>query len=308
MAWIELHQTLPTNKKTIRLKNLLRIKVPQAVGHLCILWLWALDNAPDGDLSGFTADEIAEFAQWPGKSPEEFLGALISAGFVDENMRIHDWQNYAGKLVEKRKSDAERKRAYRTNRTGHPLDVQRTSPGHPRDGAGNSTVPNSTIHNSTVPDIESPPISPSEDAPACAGDGVVIPKEPAQTPESKPKRKNPSSLTKAQETRFNRFWAAYPKKVSIGDAEKAWAKISPDDALTERIIEAVETAKEKDSRFRERRFTPHPATWLNRRDWENQYDGPEPPPPQHCPGFGGRPNTLGILEAMLTEGGDQIDA
>jgi len=255
MAWIELHQTLPTNKKTIRLKNLLRIKVPQAVGHLCILWLWALDNAPDGDLSGFTADEIAEFAQWPGKSPEEFLGALISAGFVDEDMRIHDWHSYAGKLVEKRKSDAERKRASRTSRTGRPADIPRTDAGHPRDGAGNSTVPNSTVPNSTEPNKgDIPPLPPMGDGPASPGDGET-PKEPK--PEPKPKRRKPSTLPKAQEVRFNRFWDAYPRKESIGDAEKAWAKIAPDDALTDRIIEAVKVAQKCDYRFREKRtFAP----------------------------------------------------
>ena len=55
MAWMELHQSLPQNKKTLRLKRLLKIRTPQAVGHLCMLWLWAIDNAPDGDLTPFGA-------------------------------------------------------------------------------------------------------------------------------------------------------------------------------------------------------------------------------------------------------------
>lgn len=67
-----------------------------------------------------------------------------------------------------------------------------------------------------------------------------------------------------------------------------------------------ETAKRCDTRFRETRYTPHPASWLNSKSWENQYDGPEdypPPPPPRGPG--GRPDTLGVLEAMLgEEGGD----
>ena len=72
------------------------------------------------------------------------------------------------------------------------------------------------------------------------------------------------------------------------------------------IFAAVETAKRCDTRFRETRYTPHPASWLNSKSWENQYDGPEdypPPPPPRGPG--GRPDTLGVLEAMLgEEGGD----
>jgi len=113
VAWIELHQTLPANKKTMRLKKLLRIKTPQAVGHLCILWLWALDNAPNGDLSGFSADEIAEVSQWTGKNPDDFLSALTESGFVDGDLHLHDWYSYAGKLVDKRERNTERMRPAR---------------------------------------------------------------------------------------------------------------------------------------------------------------------------------------------------
>lgn len=121
----------------------------------------------------------------------------------------------------------------------------------------------------------------------------------------KPRRRKPSTLNKAQEARFNSFWAVYPRKVSIGDAEKAWAKIEPDEELTERIINAVETAKALDSRFRETRFTPHPASWLNGREWENQYSGPEEAAPQARPRAGEKPNTLEVLGKMLSEeGGD----
>lgn len=101
MAWIELHQTLPKNKKILRLKRILKIKTPQAIGHVCLLWLWALDNAPDGDLSGFSADDIAEICEFT-KNSQLFLESLIEAGFVDDNLRIHDWDEYIGRLLEKR--------------------------------------------------------------------------------------------------------------------------------------------------------------------------------------------------------------
>ncbi len=85
------------------------------------------------------------------------------------------------------------------------------------------------------------------------------------------KTKRESLLTKTQETRFIRFWETYPRKVSKANAEKAWAKINPDDELTEKIISAIGTAKRLDERFRETRFTPHPASWLNARSWENEF-------------------------------------
>lgn len=123
MAWIELHQTLPTNRKTMRLKRLLKIKTPQAIGHMCMLWLWAIDNAPDGDLSPFGADEIAEAGGYTGKDPHAFVDALVGAGFVDDDgtsLMIHEWYDYVGNLVDKRAitkaQNRERAQRYRDKR------------------------------------------------------------------------------------------------------------------------------------------------------------------------------------------------
>ncbi len=88
---------------------------------------------------------------------------------------------------------------------------------------------------------------------------------------NKTTKKRESLLTKTQETRFSRFWEAYPRKVSKANAEKAWAKINPDDELTEKIISAIGTAKRLDERFRETKFIPYPASWLNSQSWENEF-------------------------------------
>lgn len=89
--------------------------------------------------------------------------------------------------------------------------------------------------------------------------------------EGKPKRA--SCLTADQMELFERFYAIYPKKVDRATAERAWNKIEPkpDEESTERIIKAVETAKKFDSRFRERQFTPNPASWLNAKGYLNEY-------------------------------------
>ena len=89
MAWIEVHQTLPGHRKIKALKRELKIKTPQAVGHMVMLWLWAVDNAPDGDLSRIDPDDIAEAAEWP-KDGRAFVDAMIRAGFLDGDMRIRD--------------------------------------------------------------------------------------------------------------------------------------------------------------------------------------------------------------------------
>ena len=168
MAWIELHQTLPTNRKTMRFKRLLKIKTPQAVGHMCMLWLWAIDNAPDGDLSPFGADEIAEAGGYTGKDPHAFVDALVGAGFVDDDgtsLMIHEWYDYVGNLVDKRAitkaQNRERAQRYRDKRKQMTVtesvterdDVTQRNADVTRDGSERAALRNADVTTlySTVP-------------------------------------------------------------------------------------------------------------------------------------------------------------
>jgi hypothetical protein len=112
MAWIELHQTLPRHPKLARLANRLRIPRAQAAGHLTFLWLWALDYCPTGDLSALEPAEISAAADFGGDA-ELFAKSLKEAGWIDEDGCIHDWHEYAGRLVDERVQSKERMRAYR---------------------------------------------------------------------------------------------------------------------------------------------------------------------------------------------------
>ena len=151
MAWIELHQALRDHRKTMDLAAELDIIEPYAMGHLSCLWLWALDNAPDGVLRTCSARIIARASGYPN-SADTFVNALEKTGFLerddDGNLIIHDWMDYAGKLIERREANAERMRTARAikpkERATH---VQRTIKA--RAGA---TVPNPTEPNPTEPD------------------------------------------------------------------------------------------------------------------------------------------------------------
>lgn len=162
MAWIELHQTLPTNKKTLRLKKILKIKTPQAIGHLCLLWLWALDNAEDGDLSIFSDDEVSEVSGWTGK-PETFVAALIEAGFLDEDRHIHHWEEYAGALIDKREVTREQNKIRQQARRDKIKNSHDRHASVTRDGSvtnenvtrdnsvSHAPIPYLTVPNRTVP-------------------------------------------------------------------------------------------------------------------------------------------------------------
>ncbi|MEW6044994.1 MAG: DnaD domain protein [Bacillota bacterium] len=156
MAWIELHQSLPSHRKTLIAAELLNIPPVHFVGHITTFWLWCLDNVPDGILAGISPRMIARAAQWEG-DPDQFFSALVQAGFVDidqaEVPEIHDWHDYAGRLVERRRADAERKRAERKRKErGQKQDVRRMSDGCPTDVPQDSsrmscvTKPNLTKH------------------------------------------------------------------------------------------------------------------------------------------------------------------
>lgn len=118
--------------------------------------------------------------------------------------------------------------------------------------------------------------------------GFLIPEQPASTTvaERKHEASNVLALARSREERrgeekdanarargpdFDRFWQAYPRRVSKGRAERAFAKIKPDEQLMQAIIAGVERAKTSDQWTRESgRYIPHPASWLNARGWEDE--------------------------------------
>lgn len=172
MAWIEVHQSLSNHIKTMRLKNILKVHKAEAVGVVLLLWLWAVDNAPSGDLSEIKEEDLREVCDFRGKA--SLFDVLIEAGFLNADKSIHDWQDYAGKLAEKRKADAKRKREERNRpkdiqRTsnGHPMDIHKTSEAHPMDVHTYTTQQYSTVQNSTkntpFPPAEKDPENPGKD-------------------------------------------------------------------------------------------------------------------------------------------------
>lgn len=117
MAWLEIHQSLPTHRKTLAVADELNANPAHITGHLVCLWLWALDNAQDGVLN-VSPRMIARAAQWDGE-PEAFVAALTHAGLLDGDGRIHDWNVYAGRLIETRRRNVARAQAWREQQRAH---------------------------------------------------------------------------------------------------------------------------------------------------------------------------------------------
>jgi DnaD/phage-associated family protein len=127
---------------------MLDINLPQTVGHLHFLWWWALDYAEDGDLTAFYPEDIADAAIYEGDA-DKFLEALESVGFVDNlngTLHLHDWHDYAGKLLSRRDKNKERMKAARATNVRDTCNAQDA---HVQDTCV-ATVPNQTVPNSTI--------------------------------------------------------------------------------------------------------------------------------------------------------------
>lgn len=170
--WIESHADLRDHPKVDLLMELLAVTRRDAVGLLHFVWWRALTYAPTGDLSDFTDGQVARWADWDG-DPGHLVSALKTAGFLATDRTLHDWDDYAGRWIDRRNADAARKKEARRSATqaagtafgeGSGPDVRRTSAGRPaRVGTpARAPGPDLTGPNLTGPDRDYPPSPPPQ--------------------------------------------------------------------------------------------------------------------------------------------------
>jgi hypothetical protein len=124
-------------------------------------------------------------------------------------------------------------------------------------------------------EIEKTPLTPQ------GGDG------PSPRPKRKPTPEDPEG--------FAAFWEAYPRHEARQDAARAFAKLSPGKALLDLILAAIERQRKcgcLESRVAAdgRSVIPYPATWLNKRRWE---DAPPPEPAN------GQADRMAYIDSLL---------
>ena len=70
---------------------------------------------------------------------------------------------------------------------------------------------------------------------------------------------------------FDKFWNAYPKKVSKGNAEKWFTKNKPSEELVNEMIDKINLLKTTEQwKSKNGQFIPYPTTWLNAKGWEDE--------------------------------------
>lgn len=160
MAWIELHPELVEHKKLKALMRLTGAGRDACVGRLCILWLWAMSNRADGDLSDVDNADFARLWELGPRKAAAFRDGLEQSGFLDRTqgrLLIHDWEDYAGRLLEARRRDRDRKReTRRREREAAPCPADGDQPSGDGPALPYPTPPNQTPPNQIFSDDAAP--------------------------------------------------------------------------------------------------------------------------------------------------------
>ncbi|MFM0256078.1 replication protein [Paraburkholderia sediminicola] len=120
--------------------------------------------------------------------------------------------------------------------------------------------------------IQQPPVVENTTSPVVESttEGLSNQQPQKTTPKDTNQKTTPKeNLSPSLRERFDIFWAAYPKKKSKTTAEKAFAKLKPNEQLFNDLMAGLERAKTS-GQWVNPQFIPHAATWLNAGGWMDE--------------------------------------
>ena len=89
--------------------------------------------------------------------------------------------------------------------------------------------------------------------------------------------------------RFEQFWKIYPRHEVKVKARRAFERINPGDSVLKQMLQWIEQAKYS-VQWQDKKFIPHPATWLNQRRWEDDIPPIKPQAPKDPAMYVGEPD------------------
>lgn len=234
-----------------------------------------------GVISGMSSEDVAA---------DFVIGLLLEAGLWDETEGgyvIHDYLNYQ---PSKNEVLAEREQKREAGRKGGLVSAQARAQALTKASANAPAQAKSKPLPLPIP-IPDPTPDPPIDTCASGGDApvddttldsprdveaekVTVSEESSVEAEkvTAAKPRTPFA-SKKQENLFDQFWRQYPRKKNKGQAERVWEKLLPDKGLFEAIMAGLERARDSPDWRREGgRYVPYPATWLNAKGWEDEYE------------------------------------
>lgn len=106
MDWFKVYAGIQHHPKRYAFEEVAQTKY--GLQYIVGLFCFTCTYAPEGDLSKFSAGQIAKACEWEGDA-NLFMQALVSAGFLDKNDQtciVHDWSEIHQRFIkenEKRK-------------------------------------------------------------------------------------------------------------------------------------------------------------------------------------------------------------
>jgi len=105
--WLKIYIDLPQHPKTQKLRAILGVDLPTALGYLQLLWGWAARFAEDGFLDKFDPQVIGLAIARDLETGKKIVPAMIESGFLDQNpLRVHDWLEVHSVFLLKKYSNA----------------------------------------------------------------------------------------------------------------------------------------------------------------------------------------------------------
>ena len=215
-----------------RFAKLLGVPQYAAVGLLESIWMMACQFADDGDLSRFSAEELADYCGWEGDA-DSLLDTLVATKWIDrdaDSLRIHDWETHCPDYV----LDRQRKRRERRGHSHADADSAGDCPVLVQDIPGQSETVGNNLEKS----------SPSQAQPSLA--------KPSQT---KPNQQQLASLPLAADLdgfllagddsideirgQANKLLKAFPSIDKVAIWRVAWIGFCLDRGLPSDLVERV---------------------------------------------------------------------
>jgi len=195
--------------KTKELAHALGVDLPHAIGLLELMWAFAAQQTPQGNIGKWSNAVIADESGWTG-CPDLFVNSLILVNFLDESeshrLLVHDWAEHAPNWL--------RAKLKKLKKTFLSADLS-----------------------SDLSSIAARTIEPTTSlVKASLAKAVENPCAPKRAP----------SINRA--LHFDDFWQAYPEKRNKKKAREIWQRKKLDDQAG-RLIEDVKTRIAKDRQW-----------------------------------------------------------
>jgi hypothetical protein len=141
--WIRVAGDLARRKVTYRVMHALGVSKHEAMGLLVEFWANVAEHCTGGYVADVSDMQLDAWADWRGE-PGAFA-SFVRANHLDADGRVNEWEEYAGKLEQRREADrllkeaerqqrgADRARARSTPSAGRHADVEVASSGERRD-------------------------------------------------------------------------------------------------------------------------------------------------------------------------------